>query len=78
MKRTSLPREALHARLQEEYAKTAGDLCLACRVPMPTYFAGAREGPNWRLPAMGECSGLCHTIAAEIAARLGERYDLLP
>lgn len=78
MTRKALSREALHAKLQEEYAKTAGDLCLACRLPLPAYFAGAREGPNWRLPSMADCSGLCHTIAADIAAKMGRKYDLLP
>jgi hypothetical protein len=78
MKKKTIPRAELHALLQEEFSKTAGDLCLACRLPMPTYFAGSREGPNWRLPPLGECGSLCHTIASDVAAKLAARYDLIP
>lgn len=76
MKRKRITREALHELLQREYAETAGDLCLACRLPMPNYFGGAGPGPNWRLPLMPECAGLCHTIAADVAAKVGQRYEL--
>ena len=68
--------EELHAKLQEEFAKRTGDLCAGCRLPRPTYFAGARDGPNWRLPPLGECSSLCHTLAEELAARYAQRYEL--
>ena len=66
--------DELHALLQAEFANKAGDLCVACRLPRPTYFAGAREGPNWRLPSLGECSSLCHTLAQDLAARYSARY----
>ncbi len=68
----------LHALLQEEFARKSGDVCAACRLPRPTYFAGAREGPNWRLPPLGECSRLCHTLAQDLAARYARRYTVLP
>ena len=70
--------EDLHAKLQAEFATRAGDLCVACRLPKPTYFAGARDGPNWRLPPLGECSSLCHTLAGELAAWYAERFDIIP
>jgi hypothetical protein len=76
--RNRITAEALHALLQKEFAEKAGDLCAACRLPKPTYFAGARAGPNWRLPALGECSSLCHTLAEELAARYAQRYELHP
>jgi hypothetical protein len=60
----------LHDLLTSEFRKTAADSCLACRIPMPSYFAGAREGPNWRIGAFEECSALCHTILEDVTARL--------
>jgi hypothetical protein len=78
MKKKTVARDELHALLQDEFSKTAGDLCLACRLPLPTYFAGGKEGPNWRLPSMPECSGLCHTIVEELVAKYSERYDIAP
>src|SRR5690349_3645232 len=65
----------LHDLLGREYAKTAGDLCLKCRLPMPV-FRDSKSGPNWRLGAMEECNTLCHTIAQDVAAKLAQRYDL--
>ena len=67
----------LHDLLTREFRKTAADGCLSCGVPMPAYFAGAKEGANWRLGGSGECSRLCHTILQDIAARVAARYDLL-
>ena len=78
LKKRKIAPEALHALMQEEFARKAGELCAACRLPMPTYFAGAREGPNWRLPPLGECSSLCHTLVEELVARYGERFELQP
>lgn len=62
--------------LAREFRNTAGDLCLRCAIPPPSYFAGARGGPNWRIGTPEECSALCHTIIVDVAARLAERYDL--
>ena len=67
----------LHDLLSREFRKTAADSCLACRIPMPAYFRGAREGPNWRIGAFEECSTLCHTIFEDVKARVAARYDLL-
>ena len=78
LKRRRIAAQDLHARLQEEFQRQAGTHCLACRLPLPAYFAGAREGPNWRLPPLGECSSLCHPFAEELAARFGERFDIVP
>ena len=66
--------DQLHALLQEEFLGRAGDLCTACRLPRPVLFEAAREGPNWRLPALGECNSLCHTLAGEIAERYAQLY----
>ena len=65
----------LHDLLTREFAKTAGDLCLKCRIPMPV-FREAKAGPNWRLGAMDECNSLCHSLVQDIAAKLGENYRL--
>ena len=70
--------EELHAKLQAEFAARAGDICVACRLPRPAYFAGAQDGANWRLPPLGECASLCHTLAEELVAWYGERYDVRP
>jgi hypothetical protein len=78
LKRRAIAAQELHARLQEEFQKRSGAHCVACRLPTPTYFAGAREGANWRLAPLGECSSLCHTLAEEIAARYAARFDILP
>jgi hypothetical protein len=72
-KRVSAPE--LHDLLTREFAKTAGDLCLKCRLPMPV-FRASREGPNWRLGALDECSTMCHSIVEDIAAKLAKEYDL--
>ena len=76
MKKRRIAAEELHARLQEEFSRKAADVCGACRLPLPTYFAGARDGANWRLPPLGECSSLCHTIVEELVARYAERFEL--
>jgi hypothetical protein len=65
----------LHDLLAREFANTAGDLCLACRIPMPV-FRESSSGPNWRLGAMDECNSLCHSLIEDIAAKLGENYQL--
>jgi hypothetical protein len=72
-KRVSAPE--LHDLLTREFAKTAGDLCLKCRLPMPV-FRESSSGPNWRLGTMDECNSLCHSIVEDIAAKLGENYQL--
>jgi hypothetical protein len=76
LKKRRIAAEELHARLQEEFSRKAADVCGACRLPMPRYFAGAREGANWRLPPLGECASLCHTILDELVARYAARFDL--
>jgi hypothetical protein len=77
MSRKSVTAAELHDILTREFRKTAGDLCLKCRVPMPAYLEpGARGGPNWRIGSVGECEALCHTILQDLAAAAGERYDL--
>ena len=65
----------LHDLLIREFAKTAGDLCLKCRIPMPV-FRESRSGPNWRLGAMDECNSLCHSLVQDIAGKVGENYEL--
>ena len=74
MRKAISPTE-LHDLLTREFAKTAGDLCLQCRLPMPV-FRESRSGPNWRLGAMEECSTMCHTIVEDIATRLADKYEL--
>ena len=74
--RKRLTAEKLHDLLVREFRKTAGDHCLRCRIPLPSYFAGARDGPNWRVGSLAECDTLCHTILQDVAAGLAERYEL--
>ena len=74
MRKTVSPSE-LHDLLTREFAKTAGDLCLKCRLPMPV-FRESRAGPNWRLGTLDECTTLCHSIVEDVAAKLGREYDL--
>lgn len=74
--RKRLPASELHDLLTREFRSTAGDHCLKCSIPMPSWFAGARQGPNWRLNTRDECPTLCHTILEDVAARLAERYDI--
>ena len=66
----------LHELMEREYARTAGDLCRKCRIPRPGYFAGAKAGPNWRVPQSGECPSTCHTIMADIVAKFATTHDL--
>ena len=75
--RKKIAADELRDILWREFRKTAGDSCLGCRIPMPAYFAGAREGPNWRIGAFEECSSLCHTILEDVTAKVAARYDLL-
>jgi hypothetical protein len=70
--------EVLHDLLSREFRKSAGDLCLKCRLPMPTYFAGAKDGPNWRLGPLSECSSMCDSIVADLVERFSATHDLRP
>ncbi|HET7730338.1 MAG TPA: hypothetical protein VFK48_09920 [Usitatibacter sp.] len=74
--RKRLPASELHDLLTREFRGTAGDHCLRCRVPMPSWVAGAKRGPNWRIGTLDECSTLCHTILEDVAAKLADRYDI--
>ena len=65
----------LHDLITREFAKTVGDSCLRCRIPKPV-FRHSATGPNWRLGAVEECDSLCHSLIADIAAKLGENYQL--
>ena len=75
-KRRRIEPGELHALLQAEFTRLAGAQCVGCRLPLPTYFAGAREGANWRLPQIGECASLCHTVVDEVVERFAARYEL--
>lgn len=75
-KRKSVNTEALHDLLTREFTDTAAGLCRACRVPRPVFREGTADGPNWRVPSLAECDSLCHTILQDIAARLGQEYDM--
>lgn len=66
----------LHELLSRDFRNTAADHCLKCKVPMPMHFNSPSGGANWRLGSGAECSGLCHTILEEIAAKLAARYDV--
>ena len=68
--------EELHDLLTREFRKSAGDLCIKCRLPMPSYFAGAKEGANWRLGELSECSAMCHTILEELVARFSRTHEI--
>ena len=66
----------LHDLLTRDFRASAGDLCIKCSLPMPTYFAGARQGANWRLGEFSECSTLCHTILEDLVARYAATHEL--
>ena len=66
----------LHDLLTREFRKSAGDSCIKCRLPMPSYFAGARDGPNWRLAPLSECSTMCHTLVEDLVAKFSASHDL--
>jgi hypothetical protein len=73
--RKKITRDELHALLETEFRKTAAELCRACAVPKPVFLASA-SGSNWRVGSLEECSGLCHTLLQDVAAKLSETYDL--
>jgi hypothetical protein len=77
LKKRRIAAAELHAQLQEAFSRKAGSVCGACRLPLPRYFAGAREGANWRLPPLEECSSLCHTLLDELVEQYAARYDLI-
>ena len=77
MKRKAIARDELHALLQATFAKRAAGACGRCQLPRPTLFTAAREGPNWRLPELAECTSLCHTVVDEVVREVGARYDLV-
>ena len=66
----------LHHLLSREFAKSAGDMCLKCRLPMPSYFGGAKDGPNWRLGPLSECTSMCHTIVEDLVAKFSATHEL--
>jgi len=67
--------DELHDLLTREFARTAGYMCLKCRLPKPV-FRESKARPNWRLGTLDECTTLCHSIVEDIATKLGEDYDL--
>jgi hypothetical protein len=75
-KRRRVSSTQLHELLAREFANTAAGLCSACRVPKPVFREGGADGPNWRVPPLGECDAMCHTILMDIAAKLGREYEL--
>jgi hypothetical protein len=77
MSRKKVSAAELHDILTREFGKTAGYLCIKCRIPMPAYLEpGARGGPNWRIGSLGECDNLCHTIVEDVVAAAAGKYDL--
>jgi hypothetical protein len=74
MPRRKVTAVELREILARELRCTAGDSCLRCHVPMPVSF-GSRPGA-WRIAGIDECSTLCHTILADIAAKLAADYEL--
>jgi hypothetical protein len=77
MSRKQISATELHDLLTREFAKTAGDSCLKCRIPMPAYLErGQGDGANWRIGGIAECSSLCHTILEDLVAKLSTRYDI--
>ncbi len=76
MAKKKIPQDKLHALLEQEFRATAAGLCPSCSVPKPV-FSASSAGSNWRVGAIDECSGLCHSILIDVAASVAERYDLL-
>jgi hypothetical protein len=75
-RRRTISAAQLHELLAREFERTAAGLCGTCRVPRPVFLESSARGPNWRLPALGECAGLCHTILEDVAAKLARDYDV--
>jgi hypothetical protein len=78
MTRKKVSTRELHALLEREFRDSAADLCLKCRVPKPVFVASATGASNWRVAAMDECGGLCHTIFQDVVEKVSQRYDLEP
>lgn len=76
MPRKKITTDELHALLEREFRNSAADLCLKCRVPKPVFMASASGASNWRVAAMDECSGLCHTIFQDVVVKIAGQYDL--
>lgn len=76
--RRKISRDELHALLEDEFRKTAADLCRGCSVPKPVFLAAPSGASNWRIGSLEECSGLCHTILQDVAQQLAEKFDLRP
>ena len=76
MQRKKITTDELHAMLEREFRNSAADLCLKCRVPKPVFMATASGASNWRVAAMDECAGLCHTIFQDVVVKIASRYDL--
>jgi hypothetical protein len=77
MPRKKVSATELHDILTREFRDTAGDMCLKCRIPMPVFLEPGPQGrANWRVGGIVECSSLCHTILEELAATLGEKYEI--
>jgi hypothetical protein len=66
----------LHAFLEREFRGTAAGLCRKCAVPKPVFPRSASGASNWRIGAIEECDGLCHTILQDVAAKLAAQYSL--
>jgi hypothetical protein len=76
MARKEISPAQLHELLSREFRKTAADHCLKCKVPKPVHLNSPSGGANWRLGSIAECSGLCHTILEDVAAKLSTQYDV--
>jgi hypothetical protein len=77
MTRKKIAPAELHDILTREFRKSAGDLCMKCRIPMPAYLEpGEGGGPNWRIGGIAECSSLCHTFLEDLVGKLSTQYDI--
>jgi hypothetical protein len=77
MARITLTPGRLYTLLSAEYKKVRPPRCMSCRTPYP-YLVVRSEGmpANWFVAGMSDCRHGCHTVIAEIVARLWEGYDL--
>jgi hypothetical protein len=76
MTKKKIAPDRLHALLEQEFRATAAGLCGKCSVPKPIFRESSRNASNWRVGAIDECSGMCHSILADVVARLTMQYDI--
>ncbi len=77
MSRTTISAAQLYAILDAEWRKVRPRGCSTCRVPLPYWRAPPDDvSANWAIGTPIECPRGCHTVIAELLARLWTKYDI--